>query len=94
MKPENSKNLYYIKDVTGMFKLLIDTEFIVKNGHYEFIGMVFGLKDMRSTCQRVINSILMTVQSEQGLIYIDDITVHSNRLIACQKSSNDCEKYN
>lgn len=53
------------------------TAFTVENGHYEFVRMPFGLKNAPSTFQRVMDNILMGIQNERCLVYMDDIIVYS-----------------
>lgn len=53
------------------------TAFSVENGHYEFVRMPFGLKNAPSTFQRVMDNILLGIQNERCLVYMDDIIVYS-----------------
>lgn len=53
------------------------TAFTVENGHYEFVRMPFGLKNAPSTFQRVMDNILLGIQNERCLVYMDDIIVYS-----------------
>lgn len=53
------------------------TAFSVDNGHYEFVRMPFGLKNAPSTFQRVMDNILVGIQNERCLVYMDDIIVYS-----------------
>lgn len=53
------------------------TAFTVENGHFEFVRMPFGLKNAPSTFQRVMDNILMGIQNERCLVYMDDIIVYS-----------------
>jgi RNase H-like domain found in reverse transcriptase/Reverse transcriptase (RNA-dependent DNA polymerase)/Integrase zinc binding domain/Integrase core domain len=53
------------------------TAFSVENGHFEFIRMSFGLKNAPSTFQRVMDNILLGIQNERCLVYMDDIIVYS-----------------
>ena len=48
------------------------TAFSVKNGHYEFIRMPFGLKCAPMTFQRVMDNVLSGLQGERCLVYMDD----------------------
>lgn len=51
--------------------------FSVDNGHYEFVRMPFGLKNAPSTFQRVMDNILVGIQNERCLVYMDDIIIYS-----------------
>lgn len=53
------------------------TAFSVENGHYEFVRMPFGLKNAPSTFQRVMDNILLGIQNERCLVYMDDIIIYS-----------------
>ena len=53
------------------------TAFSVENGHYEFLRMPFGLKNSPSTFQRVMDHILVGLQNERCLVYMDDIIIYS-----------------
>jgi len=53
------------------------TAFSVENGLYEFVRMPFGLKNAPSTFQRVMDNILLGIQNERCLVYMDDIIVYS-----------------
>lgn len=53
------------------------TAFTVENGHFEFVRMPFGLKNAPSTFQRVMDNILLGIQNERCLVYMDDIIVYS-----------------
>ena len=53
------------------------TAFSVDNGHYEFVRMPFGLKNAPSTFQRVMDNILLGIQNERCLVYMDDIIIYS-----------------
>lgn len=53
------------------------TAFTVENGHYEFVRMPFGLKNAPSTFQRVMDNILLGIQNERCLVYMDDIIIYS-----------------
>ena len=56
------------------------TAFSVENGHYEFKRMPFGLKNAPSTFQRVMDSILLGINNERCLVYMDDIIIYSATL--------------
>ena len=53
------------------------TAFTVENGHFEFVRMPFGLKNAPSTFQRVMDNILLGIQNERCLVYMDDIIIYS-----------------
>lgn len=53
------------------------TAFSVENGHFEFKRMPFGLKNSPSTFQRVMDHILVGLQNERCLVYMDDIIIYS-----------------
>lgn len=53
------------------------TAFSVENGHYEFIRMPFGLKNAPATFQRVMDNVLLGIQNERALVYMDDILIYS-----------------
>lgn len=68
---------------SGFHQIEIDTKdiqktaFTVENGHFEFVRMPFGLKNAPSTFQRVMDNILVGIQNERCLVYMDDIIVYS-----------------
>lgn len=49
------------------------TAFNVKNGHYEYVRMPFGLKNVAATFQRVMDNVLKKLQRKICLNYMDDI---------------------
>lgn len=53
------------------------TAFSVENGHYKFVCMPFDLKNFPTTIQRVMENILIAIQKECHLGYMDDITIFS-----------------
>ena len=53
------------------------TAFTVENGHYEFVRMPFGLKNAPFTFQRVMDNILLGIQKERCLVYMDGIIIYS-----------------
>lgn len=46
--------------------------------HYEFVKMPFGLCNAPTTCQRLLDNILMILRMEDALVYLDDIIIYSN----------------
>lgn len=51
------------------------TAFIVANRHYEFLHMLFGLKNASSLFQKVMHNVLRGI--ENCSVYLDDIIVYS-----------------
>lgn len=49
----------------------------VENGHFEFLRMSFGLMNAPRTFQRVMDIILLDMQNEICLVYMDDIIIYS-----------------
>lgn len=56
------------------------TAFSTEHGHYEYTRMPFGLKNAPSTFQRVMDNILRGLQTDQCLVYLDDIIIYSTSL--------------
>lgn len=56
------------------------TAFNVEHGHFEFLRMPMGLKNSPSTFQRVMDNVLLGLQNEICLVYLDDIIVFSTSL--------------
>lgn len=50
--------------------------FSVENGHYQFDRMPLRLKNAPSTFQRVMGNILLDIQNERILVYMDDLIVY------------------
>lgn len=61
------------------------TAFSTPFGHYEFSRMPFGLKNAPATFQRLMNTVLLGLQGFKCFIYMDDIVVYGDTLIAHNK---------
>lgn len=53
------------------------TAFVVPSGPYEFETMPFGLSNAPATFQRLMNHILRDLIPKSGLVYMDDVIIHS-----------------
>lgn len=56
------------------------TAFSTSLGHYHFTRMPFGLKNAPATLQRLMNSILLGIQSIRAFAYLDDIVIYADTL--------------
>ena len=56
------------------------TAFTVENGHYEYVRMLFGLKNALATFQRMIDKVLRKYLHKFFFVYMDDIVIFSNSL--------------
>lgn len=45
------------------------------DGHYEFMNLPFGLKDVPASFQRIINQVLTGLVDDLSFVYQDDIAV-------------------
>lgn len=55
------------------------TAFIVPNGHYEFLRMLFGLSTSPAYFQKYINAIFTDLVAKNTVsIYMDDLIIPSN----------------
>lgn len=53
------------------------TAFNTYQGHYEFLHMPFGLKNVPATFQRAINQMLCDLINTCCFVYLDDLTIYS-----------------
>ena len=51
------------------------TAFNTDEGHFEFKGMPFGLKNVPATFQRDMNDVLKDDINKRCLVYLDDIII-------------------
>jgi hypothetical protein len=71
---------------SGFHQIKIDprdiekTAFTVENGHYEFLKLLFGLKNAPASFQRIMDNILREFLGKNCVIYLDDILVYSTSL--------------
>lgn len=56
------------------------TAFTVKNSHYEYIQMPFGLKNVAATFMSVMDSVLRDVQGKSCVLYVDHVIIFSTTL--------------
>ena len=90
----NSKFFSTIDLKSGFFQIPIalkdaaKTAFSTAKGHYEFLRMPMGLKNSPSTFQKLMNTVIYTIQPIKAFVYLDDIVVfgdsieeHTNNLL-------------
>lgn len=65
------------------------TAFVTPQGLYEFIRMLFGLKNAPATFQRLMNHILRDYINKTCVVYLDDILIFSTSLTEHLKNLTD-----
>ena len=64
--------------------------FSTRPGHYEYLGMPFGLCNAPATFQRTMEAILRPILHISAVVYLDDITVFSKSLKQHEKDLRRC----
>jgi hypothetical protein len=56
------------------------TAFSTPDGHFEYLKMLFGLKNAPATFSRLMNLVLTGLQGSQCFTYLDDVIVYAPSL--------------
>ena len=64
------------------------TAFTTPFGHYEFDRMLFGLKNVPATFQRLMNLVRKALQGQELFVYMDDIVIYAASLKEHERKYN------
>ena len=56
------------------------TAFSSLNGHYEYVRIPMGLKNLPATFQRLMDQVLLELQGTELFVYLDDIVIYAKDL--------------
>jgi len=68
------------------------TAFSIKEGHWAYKRMPFGLKTAPATFQKMMNNVLSGLTGTRGYVFLDDIVLYANSLVEHDRKLRDVFK--